>query len=95
MSLLTSTKIQLTAKELARACDGFTTCVRPNKEKGGWNVCVVEVSVGLPVFKMMRVEEKDDIGMAIRSDLRWMDKCGIPCRMSFASRHRQREMVGF
>lgn len=76
------------AKEISRACNGYTAVVRPNKEKGGWNAAVVDVKSGEPIFKVTHCETKEEIGAALRSDLRMMDKCGFRCEMAFASRHR-------
>lgn len=76
------------AKEITRASNGYTAVVRPNREKGGWNVAMVCVSTGKPIFKISHCETKDTIGQALREDLRMMDKCGMLCDMASASRDR-------
>ncbi len=80
--------IILNKKELNRQENGYTAISRPNKENGGWNVAVVNVETGKPVFKLHYVKFKEDIGKAIASDLRMMDKCGFAHQMADKSRHR-------
>lgn len=76
------------AKEIARASNGYTAVVRPNKKKGGWNVAMVQVETGESVFPVTCVSSKEEIGKAIASDLRMMDKCAFPVPMADHSRHR-------
>lgn len=76
------------AKEIARADGNYTAIVRPNRAKGGWYVAIVNILSGLPVFKFAHVENKEEIGKAIASDLRMMDKCGSNSKMADRSRHR-------
>lgn len=79
-------KIIPNAKEIARADGDHTTVVRPNP-KGGYNVAVVKLD-GTPVFKIQHVATKAEIGPALASDLRMMDKCAMGGPMADASRHR-------
>jgi hypothetical protein len=76
------------AKEIARADNGYTAVVRPNKDKGGWNVAIVNIQTCKPVFQIAHVERKEDIAQALASDLRMMDKCGFKCNLATSSRQR-------
>lgn len=78
----------LSDKEISRADNGYTAVVRPNREKGGWNVAIVSIKTGRPVFKFHHVLSKKDMVAELASDLRMMNKCGFDCKMADASRHR-------
>ena len=80
--------VVLSLKEITRADGDLTTFVRPNREKGGWNVAVVRVSTRLPIFRIRHVKTKDQIQKEIQSDLRMIDKCGGDSKMADRSRHR-------
>lgn len=83
-------RVELNAKELARADGDLATYVRPDRKKGGWNVAVVRVSTGEPIFKVRHVETRDQIQKEIQSDLRMIDKCGGTSKMADRSRHREK-----
>jgi hypothetical protein len=82
--------MRVTAKERARACNGYTITVRP--WTGGLRrVAVVDLLADPPeeVFRASVVEPWR-VADAVRGELRMLAKCGTRCAMATASRHRGR-----
>jgi len=80
--------INLTQKEIQRACDGLTVVVRLQASTNLYMVAAVNVQTGLPVFKPSMVS-KSEIHKAVRTELRMASKCGMGGSMADASRFRE------